>query len=50
MYDGASGLETSHLTEQSQMSGIHPFMSAESFNFDDVAVSIQPFLLYLIYL
>ncbi|KAL0851225.1 hypothetical protein ABMA28_007069 [Loxostege sticticalis] len=36
MFDGVSGLESSHLMEHSQMSGIHPFMSAESINLDDV--------------
>lgn len=38
MFDGVSGLESSHLMEHSQMSGIHPFMSAESINLDDVVV------------
>lgn len=41
MFDAVSGLETSHLLEQSQLSGIHPFMSAESINLDEVTVSIH---------
>ncbi|XP_063821161.1 serine/threonine-protein kinase greatwall isoform X2 [Ostrinia nubilalis] len=36
MFDGVSGLENSQLMEHSQLSGIHPFMSAESINLDDV--------------
>ncbi|XP_075971918.1 serine/threonine-protein kinase greatwall isoform X1 [Anticarsia gemmatalis] len=35
LFDGVSALETTPILEQSQMSGIHPFMSAESINFED---------------
>lgn len=35
LFDGVSGLECSPLLNQSQMSGIHPFMSAESINFEN---------------
>uniref|UniRef100_A0A2A4K417 Serine/threonine-protein kinase greatwall n=1 Tax=Heliothis virescens TaxID=7102 RepID=A0A2A4K417_HELVI len=35
LFDGVSGLECSPLLNQSHMSGIHPFMSAESINFEN---------------
>ncbi|CAG9796654.1 unnamed protein product [Diatraea saccharalis] len=35
--DSISGLENSHVMDHSQLSGIHPFMSAESINLDDAA-------------
>ncbi|CAB3240565.1 unnamed protein product [Arctia plantaginis] len=35
LFDGVSALETTPILEQSQMSGIHPFISAESINFED---------------
>ncbi|XP_026731366.1 serine/threonine-protein kinase greatwall-like isoform X1 [Trichoplusia ni] len=34
LFDGVSALECSPLLNQSHMSGIHPFMSADSINFD----------------
>lgn len=47
MFDGISGLESSHLMEHSQLSGIHPFMSAESINLDDIAVCFT--VLYMLF-
>ncbi|XP_068626577.1 serine/threonine-protein kinase greatwall isoform X2 [Battus philenor] len=35
--DGASGLESLPLVDHSQLSGIHPFLSAESINLDDIS-------------
>lgn len=37
LFDGVSGLESSPLLNQSHMSGIHPFMSAESINLETVS-------------
>ncbi|XP_013191281.2 serine/threonine-protein kinase greatwall isoform X2 [Amyelois transitella] len=34
--DGVPGLGNSHIMDHSQMSGIHPFMSADSITFDDI--------------
>ncbi|XP_072944126.1 serine/threonine-protein kinase greatwall isoform X2 [Epargyreus clarus] len=35
-FDNAGGLDSSPLQEKSQLSGIHPFLSAESINLDDI--------------
>ncbi|KAM3967872.1 serine/threonine-protein kinase greatwall [Aphomia sociella] len=37
MFGGVAGINDSNLTEHSQLSGIHPFMSAESINLDEVS-------------
>ncbi|XP_050666259.1 serine/threonine-protein kinase greatwall isoform X6 [Leptidea sinapis] len=36
LFDGTSGLESSNSVEHSQLSGIHPFLSAESIHVEDV--------------
>ncbi|CAH0405421.1 unnamed protein product [Chilo suppressalis] len=36
IFDGVTSLENSQIMEHSQLSGIHPFMSAESINLGDV--------------
>lgn len=35
LFDGVSALETTPILDQSQISGIHPFMSAESINLEE---------------
>lgn len=39
LFDGEGCLQNSPLLDHSQLSGIHPFLSAESINLDDNLVS-----------
>ncbi|CAG4978992.1 unnamed protein product [Parnassius apollo] len=39
MFEGLSGLENSPLVDHSQLSGIHPFISAESISLDEIAAN-----------